>query len=1310
MSQPSLVGSILERKPAGKPSTPPSQTTTKTGFPAVQHRSQSAFARARQNAQKATGQRLRDVPVVQPSSSLKNEILQSKPVPLPPASILPSPAASQRDPDAWRNSMEEENLRRVEAMTEEEREQERAEILEKFGPHVAEVLRKAREAREAKQKADGEGSQEVGAQPSPPSSPSRPRIGERTRSFNSIMRPSSPPSSSASSSRPPSRADRKIRFADITPGDIHVYESAPPSPRRKALALPSPSDSDGPTISLGEWKGSSQKSLRRREETTEAAQDEGRDVKTEVKVADLEEGTPEYIRQRFFPSAPAHDPSVQWMQAAPEEEPEPEAEPTIRFDLSGSPIPADLSSKLPTHLGLHHHAEGSHAGYTLDDIFLLSRSTVPAQRASMLSVLAKIAHKLARTSADSKKGIPELAGQELPLRKRMLATGVEAMSERASVGARAVELLWECIVWWDDVIRDLDGVELRDLDLGTTATSSEGALASLPLDYMLPQIANAFAVGDFPPETLVQLLEILHRLAQHSNAMATTIVSTKGLIANTFQRFLLTPIPLADDTPLPTPFALTFLRIVALSSRENASALLDPADSLLRFVISLPTASPFPVGLATTLLSETLRLYAAFASYGLYAHIATTAQEHFLQLNRYVLSPQCLSVNLRSAWLELIEAWIVCAHDPHRTTPTHEILWSQVVGWGWIDDILAARERLTVQDEELWRRIWEASAAFLEGARINGLRGGEEERASALAILKESFSSGVEQRVVAVALEGARTALGKLSSGLRQAILASDVPVLQELGRHANTLAAATRLFLACAPRATPESLPEPPFILPFAELSSLCAAITNHPFWTGLYTPESTLYAHALCRPLSSLLSRYLRLVRTMPNTALDLWMAQAFAILCRLFPGDEDFAQRTAIGIAETITQDFLRLRGWNVPEAVWDRGGMAIITPFLKYALRPTPELRVGSVWKTPQSISIAATQRLPPLSALTPNERRDHALPLAKDWLFSPLDHLLRSGESEVFKNLPESWDASEAEVVRATLLLIRVSQEVLQYHQLSGFLMSREEAVFGCMKVFMLEHGQQEPSGGSQEEVFRDTIVERFMTDLLAPFSASASQKSLRTPPPSIHTSDSIDVVAKRFLGSAVPFYQWYTDFVGLYDSISFAHPLFARLLLPPLSMRYPVDYRKYLWADFNHVMRTIRVPPEAVITGSIAEYLWPVEVDAEVVGAYLRALVKGSLDGFVRLVAVHHISCKIWPDLGSDGEEKAQKLLRAVIDQGGHDVVRDVVLYRQNRVGTIMLPPACFKQQGEWKASRLEFAGRCGAEVRERLKGLLEGQ
>lgn len=195
---------------------------------------------------------------------------------------------------------------------------------------------------------------------------------------------------------------------------------------------------------------------------------------------------------------------------------------------------------------------------------------------------------------------------------------------------------------------------------------------------------------------------------------------------------------------------------------------------------------------------------------------------------------------------------------------------------------------------------------------------------------------------------------------------------------------------------------------------------------------------------------------------------------------------------------------------------------------------------------------------------------------------------------------------------------------------------------------MLEHGRRQDDS---HEVFRDSIVGRFMGDLLSPFSASA--KSLHTPPPLIHSADSIDVVAKRFLGSAVPFYQWYTDFVGLYDVISFAHPLFARRLLSPLSMCHPVDYRKYLSADYSHVMRTILTPPEIVVTGNIAEYLWLAEADAGVVGAYVRALVKGRL-----------VACRVWPDLGSDGEERARKLLQVVVDQGRLESVQDVLRRR----------------------------------------------
>ena len=291
------------------------------------------------------------------------------------------------------------------------------------------------------------------------------------------------------------------------------------------------------------------------------------------------------------------------------------------------------------------------------------------------------------------------------------------------------------------------------------------------------------------------------------------------------------------------------------------------------------------------------------------------------------------------------------------------------------------------------------------------------------------------------------------------------------------------------------------------------------------------------------------------------------------------------------------------------------------------------------------------------------------------------------------------------MVRATLLFAKVHREVLLMHGLPGFALSREETIFSCMKVFMLEHGQQQET--SVEEVFRDTIVGRLMEDLLAPFTVASNMPFSASPS---NSAPSLEEVAKSFLGSGTPFYQYYTDFVGLYDSISFSHPLFARLLLPPLAMRYPTDYRKYLWADFSHVLRTIKVPLEASISADLREYLWPAESNPEVMSAYLRALVKGQAEGLMYLVAVHHVTCSIWPDLrGSSAteDEKAIKLLQVVVSQANPVVMKDIVFYRQTRE-TLVVPPTCFEGFDGVREIRRLFAERCGPAVVNRLAALLE--
>ena len=122
-----IVGSVVERKPTSSYSTPTAAVTGKTGFPTVQHRSKSAFARNRDDLRRSVS-RPKDVPIVLPTN-------------VQPAST---------EPADWRQQISQENEERVADMTEEQREEEIRQILERFGSSVGDVLKRARLARETK--------------------------------------------------------------------------------------------------------------------------------------------------------------------------------------------------------------------------------------------------------------------------------------------------------------------------------------------------------------------------------------------------------------------------------------------------------------------------------------------------------------------------------------------------------------------------------------------------------------------------------------------------------------------------------------------------------------------------------------------------------------------------------------------------------------------------------------------------------------------------------------------------------------------------------------------------------------------------------------------------------------------------------------------------------------------------------------------------------------------------------------------------------------------------------------------------------
>src|ERR1700710_2261482 len=130
----SLIGSVFERKAPTAP-TAPSPRFTHTpgsGFPAVHHRSKSAFARAREEEKSSGNARSTTVPSALPTRPAEQSLSRD----LAPA-----------NDDAIRRQISEENERRVATMSEDEREQERREIIDQLGNGVGDLLERVRAAR-----------------------------------------------------------------------------------------------------------------------------------------------------------------------------------------------------------------------------------------------------------------------------------------------------------------------------------------------------------------------------------------------------------------------------------------------------------------------------------------------------------------------------------------------------------------------------------------------------------------------------------------------------------------------------------------------------------------------------------------------------------------------------------------------------------------------------------------------------------------------------------------------------------------------------------------------------------------------------------------------------------------------------------------------------------------------------------------------------------------------------------------------------------------------------------------------------------
>lgn len=1221
-----LVRDIVERpasapKSPGEAPTPPrAPVASKAGFPIAAHRSRgaSAFARARRDD------------VTRRAGGLSTG--QGRPVDSVPnvgsaaaAELALSPTTEE---EKIRRQVDEENHRRIERMSPAERDQEANDLKESFGPGVRDMMRQRKDDRTPQQLAQIEGTH-AGASMAA-AAPTSVLLSEDAKILASADTENRAKVAGMSLEEHAREMEEledlfgtsllaKLRARAIAKADGRPLPTSRPrvEPKREETAM----DFEEPAA---QSQSEAQPELNIKVAASSSSVDLERKPKRSVQFSDTDAPSPAQLKQ-YFPDSEPENNKMQWMEDTPMK-PAPDEGP--RFDLTGTPLSSEAAAKLPTHLGLHHHgASPDLAGYTLSEITHLCYSTVTSQRITMIGVLAKLIKRY-RSAVDqsSKESWVTFCTDEDVLGKGVdVAVGVLSTHTRSiGVFVSAVELLyvtlggpWE---WMDSV-----AAEPVPFHPEPTKEGEPTGVASVPWDDLSPQLQLTLSLepGAYPESTLDQLLQILRRaaLAQPQGAQAVTSLVPPLLRSHV----LSAPWPL-DPTRPPNTLALDVLHDVTLSSRASAEALL--GQNVYAPLLKFATTASFDDPAVQGLLVRVMRLFYHLGRYGLAVSTATTASEIWLSVGRWVakqLDGEASegAAEVVRAYFDLVSVWTVSAVDPHRTTPEHDLTWAQVGALGWVDEELSAAAAL--QGSWRWAELGSVLSALVEwvaGSIVNEPKRGEAVKARVLASLRQM----------------------KLIDNLLQSV--ADMAQHEDSDGFNTALAQVFRLH---------SLLKDAGELLESPEKERLISWLTSP---TRTYASDVYL-RHAL-----------LEVSRADKVLSVAEWGSNAFDLVLSYAPGDEP--------LALSLVDDLLRTDWTDTPgpghaavQAIGHRDGLQILRPLVHHTVLPSLSEVLGPRRPDFHYLKATTTLRPPPANLTGPDMP---GLPLSNDWVFSPLNELLASGSSDAFALAPKDWDAGETQLTRATLALALLDETARGVRKPSMIILN-------VMKVFMLEHGQAD-APNTEHDVFRDDAVNASLTILLDSISANRTSTSLTAASTTV-TYQSVDnnganrdapleKVARPFLGAGVPFFQFYTDLLALYESSSFGDATFGRVLLPPLSGLYDADYRRLFWVEAPDALRSVRtklcaVPSE---TGDLLDFFEPRETERDVLSGYARALVtvlrdRGEGEGESRellpIVASHHVAGLFWTTSDEERTSLRVQLMVVMLSSATDPVLRRIV-------------------------------------------------
>ncbi|XP_064621420.1 RNA polymerase II-associated protein 1-like [Lineus longissimus] len=416
---------------------------------------------------------------------------------------------------------------------------------------------------------------------------------------------------------------------------------------------------------------------------------------------------------------------LEWMKELPKPSADSEKGQQARFDFHGQVVGANID--LPVHMGLHHHGEEpERAGYTLDEIFTLCRSTVAQQRVLALQVLVRILRNAKQglfIQCLMKPLIPTLLESGLVFLLRWALDDSLEQVQHAAVHAIHALVVdsndldgldkvfswhqgYEVAMFSPMIEEELSEVADEKLQKTDAEIVKEDLIKGLYQMNLLERLRYILEVCKPPIVVVSDALEIITRIAQHSPEAAYQVYQCPRLLETIFREFLPTLwetesslVSLRYGCPLST--AMKLMRTICQAGRNMAALLISKyglMECITRYIAVQPRDLGLPLQEAYQLNTECFRTWSVCMRYSLatdrFSDLYPMLMKTLMQVHMSTLTTDCDECEIKKAvaLIGFLEAAMLTAaagtallqkisHQPNEEVPAPPaIKWSDIMG------------------------------------------------------------------------------------------------------------------------------------------------------------------------------------------------------------------------------------------------------------------------------------------------------------------------------------------------------------------------------------------------------------------------------------------------------------------------------------------------------------------------------------------------------------------------------------------------------------------------------------------------------